>query len=402
MASNLPQLCLDEIFVNLAADTVSLFSCLKVNRHWCRAAVKTLWRDPLSLKSRRKLSYPLALCLDDEDKRQQSEKLLYKQPLFRYLAFIKTLDLPLLVSATIGADFGDLNFNKAEANLPLVKAILHKKVTGDDHGVLTTLNLDFMVSTVKEQRFLNRRFSIKASNFTADDSYILFNLPNAWISLSNLRSLTVCDKNSFQILCLASQISPNISELYISLYVENEILNNKELCGISSLLPLLQSWPQLSILSFAEGVNRPWDHTMMIADDFLIGLAKFLPPNTFEHLILDAKFSFTASALAKFYETIEAKIRRISLQKAHRLQDEHLEIFCIHAEKGLIELDISSSKCISEEALSEALIFIPVIHLNLEEPTTDYDSDPNYDTEWQDQYNDFEETYGPLDFLDLL
>ena len=40
----LPIDCLNEIFEHLENDKVTLYSCLLVNRFWCKTSVRILWR----------------------------------------------------------------------------------------------------------------------------------------------------------------------------------------------------------------------------------------------------------------------------------------------------------------------------------------------------------------------
>src|SRR5688572_6593031 len=101
MINQLPADCLNEVFENLK-DTLTLHSCLLVNRLWCEVSVRILWRDvhkytvPMSQKC--KIFNTLIACLPDE-----SKDFLYKheifisvptwKPLFNYASFFKVLSI---------------------------------------------------------------------------------------------------------------------------------------------------------------------------------------------------------------------------------------------------------------------------------------------------------------------
>src|ERR1043166_8648700 len=90
--SKLPADCLNEIFEYLEGDEVTLYSCLLVNRLWCRVSVRILWRSIRNYDT-------LISCLPNE-----SKKILYengitisssilKPPTFNYASFCKVLSI---------------------------------------------------------------------------------------------------------------------------------------------------------------------------------------------------------------------------------------------------------------------------------------------------------------------
>ena len=90
----------------LKNDLKSLYSCIFVNRFWCRVAIPILWEDPFSTEWRNKFLHHFLdiyfLFLSDEDKMGTKEFRRYKishrmnsfsfKPLFNYPSFIKTLN----------------------------------------------------------------------------------------------------------------------------------------------------------------------------------------------------------------------------------------------------------------------------------------------------------------------
>src|SRR5437016_100802 len=90
--SQLPDDCLNEIFEYLEYDKITLYSCLLVNRLWCKISVRILWRDIRNYNT-------LITCLPNE-----SKEILYKNeiifstltskpPVFNYATFCKYLSV---------------------------------------------------------------------------------------------------------------------------------------------------------------------------------------------------------------------------------------------------------------------------------------------------------------------
>src|SRR5947207_7119198 len=89
--------CLCEIFEYLKYDNVSLYSCLLVNRLWCKVSVRILWRDCWTYSIR---TYnTLTSCLPNESKEILSKNGIIistptsKPPMFNYAAFCKILSI---------------------------------------------------------------------------------------------------------------------------------------------------------------------------------------------------------------------------------------------------------------------------------------------------------------------
>src|SRR6266542_384474 len=88
--SKLPADCINEIFEYLEDDDDSLYSCLLVNRFWCKISVRILWRNIRNYNT-------LINCLPSE-----SKEILYKNeinfstlkpPTFNYASFCKSLSV---------------------------------------------------------------------------------------------------------------------------------------------------------------------------------------------------------------------------------------------------------------------------------------------------------------------
>ncbi|RHZ88524.1 hypothetical protein Glove_22g20 [Diversispora epigaea] len=90
--------CLEEIFEHLKNDRATLYSCIFVNRLFCRLAIPLLWRRPFEYpnKYRFRLIRTLISCLDDNQKKLLLEKGLkvpdLPKPFFDYPKYMKGFD----------------------------------------------------------------------------------------------------------------------------------------------------------------------------------------------------------------------------------------------------------------------------------------------------------------------
>ena len=64
--AQLPSDCLNDIFEYLEDDKVTLYSCILVNRLWCKVSVRILWRSDRVYNNR--TYYTLISCLPNESK----------------------------------------------------------------------------------------------------------------------------------------------------------------------------------------------------------------------------------------------------------------------------------------------------------------------------------------------
>src|SRR3989442_1722344 len=84
--------CLNEIFEYLEDDKITLYSCLLVNRFWCKISVRILWRSIRNYNT-------LIACLPNESKEiLYNNKIVFsistfKPPIFNYVSFCKSLSV---------------------------------------------------------------------------------------------------------------------------------------------------------------------------------------------------------------------------------------------------------------------------------------------------------------------
>ena len=110
MSHQLPTDCLIKIFEILEDNKTTLYSCLLVNRHWCKISVVILWRNVWNFErsSDNRLRIPsvdaailstLVTCLPSESKELLNKNEISistptsKPPLFNYAAFCKVLSI---------------------------------------------------------------------------------------------------------------------------------------------------------------------------------------------------------------------------------------------------------------------------------------------------------------------
>ncbi|CAG8720221.1 20821_t:CDS:1 [Racocetra persica] len=101
--SSLPVDCVTIILENLRYDPGCLFSCLLINRSWCRVTVPILWSDPFSIfgeKFGRNIIRSYLICLDYENKLNLIKNginiSLSENPLFGYHKYLQFLEYELL------------------------------------------------------------------------------------------------------------------------------------------------------------------------------------------------------------------------------------------------------------------------------------------------------------------
>uniref|UniRef100_U9TXD0 F-box domain-containing protein n=1 Tax=Rhizophagus irregularis (strain DAOM 181602 / DAOM 197198 / MUCL 43194) TaxID=747089 RepID=U9TXD0_RHIID len=96
-SGDLPELT-DEIMQYLRKDLSTLYSCIFVNRLWCRLAIPLLWEDPFLIPNQHYRCIGAYLSFLNEDSKAKfneygiDDKLLLSNTLFNYPSFIKYFD----------------------------------------------------------------------------------------------------------------------------------------------------------------------------------------------------------------------------------------------------------------------------------------------------------------------
>ncbi|GBC40637.2 hypothetical protein GLOIN_2v1779083 [Rhizophagus irregularis DAOM 181602=DAOM 197198] len=97
-SGDLPELT-EEIIQYFRKDFSTLYSCILVNRLWCRLAIPLLWEDPFSAPTQNHHCIKTYFCFLSEDSKAKlneyeiNDNLILSNTLFNYPSFIKYLDI---------------------------------------------------------------------------------------------------------------------------------------------------------------------------------------------------------------------------------------------------------------------------------------------------------------------
>ncbi|GBC03278.1 hypothetical protein RclHR1_05050003 [Rhizophagus clarus] len=219
------------IFEKLKDDKKALYSCLTVNRTWCKIIIPIFWKDPwkqLYTREAMKLSSLFDVIishLSDESRKNISGKFLknYKKPLFDYISFCKNLNLSELkrimnvaIDSNLQDDDDDYLFYKGE----IYKLFINNK-------------------TKFTQLYLPREFSdqihlipgakecfseIEFLNFYGDvNGEILIGLSEICKSIKRLEFFVTINANSGIIKLIDAQ--KRLKEVYIDFVNDNESIH---------------------------------------------------------------------------------------------------------------------------------------------------------------------------------
>ncbi|CAG8445366.1 846_t:CDS:1 [Cetraspora pellucida] len=104
---NLPTDCLVEILGHLKYDTSSLYSCILVNRLWCKLSIPLLWCSPFEFTRYNNKSDLIietyVSCFSDDEKKQFYDNIFlipdFQKPAFNYPIYLHNLDIPTFENA---------------------------------------------------------------------------------------------------------------------------------------------------------------------------------------------------------------------------------------------------------------------------------------------------------------
>ncbi|RIA90118.1 hypothetical protein C1645_823809 [Glomus cerebriforme] len=117
--------CLRIIFTKLQNDPDSLYSCILVNRFWCRIAVQILWKNPYGYKkiSLKKLNNSIFNMLPITSKQyllkdniKSSLNINLNKPLFNYISFFSNISLHI-IKDTMRGEFRIDKFDEFEQEI---------------------------------------------------------------------------------------------------------------------------------------------------------------------------------------------------------------------------------------------------------------------------------------------
>jgi hypothetical protein len=209
------QLCIEEVLELLKNDKDTLYSCLLVDRLFCKISVKILWRNIWNFKlgsvASSKILSTLISCLPNE-----SEYLLYKKkiiistptskpPLFDYVSFCKSLSIDD-ISRMVNYYFENQQQQQSEE-------IKKSKIMNQNKKLVTKEILKMFMGNIN--------INLKKLNYNLDDNLTipnnitLINLPGAKNCLRNLKKLSCTSDLQSKFFDQLSKVCHNIQSLNI-------------------------------------------------------------------------------------------------------------------------------------------------------------------------------------------
>ncbi|CAI2176875.1 7944_t:CDS:2 [Funneliformis geosporum] len=206
----LPPECLVAVFELLENDISALYSCIRVNRHWCRLAVPVLWRRPFEhvypevYGSRAINTYINCLSKDDKQRLISSYVVMPSQqvqPIFYYPKFLQGFDCDNFISSVRAWLPGDPEPELIQLTARLIGNMIFRRSRGlknlrylrkevpDDMTLVDFLTYTEVIRALTRlQRFEFRSSHVADRDFT-----------RAWLNLfakasasaKNLRHITV-------------------------------------------------------------------------------------------------------------------------------------------------------------------------------------------------------------------
>jgi hypothetical protein len=241
---------LTQILEYLEEDKATLFSCLLVNRLWCRISVKILWKDfRIPIKGRpyyyNHNLLPLTIlinCLPNESKDLIHKKPILKTPLFNYVSFLKVLSIPHLLYDNI---LYDDKFDVI-TNCLITEEIL--KMSMKQIPSLKSLDVGF-------KDYYDFNYFPRVSKF--------INFPGTKDCLKNLSELKCSSNLNSDFFCQLSKICHNIQSLEI--YLFHDFSN-----GLKNLILSLNNLKSLTFIHpyyYDKSDKKDWS-TFLIAHTF--------------------------------------------------------------------------------------------------------------------------------------
>ncbi|CAG8577045.1 1419_t:CDS:1 [Ambispora leptoticha] len=386
MASHIPHLCLCKIINFLINDNHHqksaslLYPCLLVNRHWCQTVIPYIWKSALNIElnsARNKKS--LFNTLKKLNKKSSS-------PSFPYLSYIKSLNISLLIRLSIDTlnnkQDADESIRKINDKIELANLIFQKIVENNETR-LSHLNIEFNTS-VSQLLCSKENLTKKILN-----RWNPYSLKGAAITCSNLISLNLNDKYSSWILPIAARISRNICEINIKISSNDFKFSQNAYPGISKIFSHLEPFSKLSVLTLSQS-DPPYYVLGNINGDLLLKeLGSNLPAREYIKFAIDLNFEFTSESLRSFFQITKAKFSTLSFSASEVISDEHLEVFIEFTDSHQInEIDLSTAKYLTTEALENAKKYIPAVNGIPMEESDESDDESPFDAEgrlWRKQ-----------------
>ncbi|RIA82210.1 hypothetical protein C1645_835711 [Glomus cerebriforme] len=202
------------IFQEINEDKNSLFSCLLVNKFWCKLIVPILWRDPLKyINSKRKdklniIYNIITLHLSEESRNFLKSKNINIIPMeqqklsFNYVSFCKYIDIIAIITRTL-------------SQRKLLREELLKLFISECSNIISleTSSVEYIRDPISFPFF---RLQVS--------SYPIYDYPGANISLSNLCELSCRSDDHCSIFCGLAKICRSIEKISMIIKQDNNYL----------------------------------------------------------------------------------------------------------------------------------------------------------------------------------
>ncbi|CAG8742008.1 hypothetical protein GLOIN_2v1790183 [Rhizophagus irregularis DAOM 181602=DAOM 197198] len=307
-------------------DKKSLYSCLFVNRVWCKATLPILWKNPnLYCKSNKLFFNTLLLHLSEESKDNLKNhgiepfKEIYKRPLFHYIYFWKHLNLHSIDitfnSRTIMKNIGDFKWN-----------IMRNEI----------LNL-----------LINRNSSYTHLYIHSEFDYQLYNNPGVKDCFLRLQHVSCGDNTKQHILEGLASICKSIKSLRIDIVMTDKNSN-------PGLIKLIEAQNNLNVVNFDRCRNdnsneiyrKTLEESLIKNADTIQNLTiKWKPiTNMLLHLVnlisLDINLSFGNPLNHSFDINLEnVNLPFLKILRTHRVPSRNLVSLVENTNGSLIEIN---------------------------------------------------------------
>lgn len=335
--SKLPSECFDEIFKYLKFDRRSLYSCLFVNRFWCRKVIPIIWRRPMPYNPTRmniiNIEVFIPFFSEEEKSYLINEGIDISQlsdrpfPLFNYAQYIHILDVGAIETATV-TWFNKLKSQQSdETSNSLSTETENSEVKCKElDGEVTTLQTETPASQATNAMvdslckiFMRSAFNLKylilspykvnkdipKSNIFADNEPGLVNLRKL-----KLRFYTnsLCQHEQRGNLYDLLKLLPNICNGLVHLDINRIKIPNYSTAEI--LAGLITSQPELTYCRFYKVYGE------------ICLLINVLPVHKLTHLVLDDMI-FSGISLASLYQC--TRLESLVLRKCRSLTLESIQ-----------------------------------------------------------------------------
>ncbi|RIA84970.1 hypothetical protein C1645_741928 [Glomus cerebriforme] len=375
--SKLPSECFDEIFKYLKFDRRSLYSCLFVNRFWCRKVIPIIWRRPMPYNPTRMNIINIEVFIPFFNEEEKSyllnegidiSKLTERPvPLFNYAQYIHILDVGAIEIATI-TWFNNLKksqqFDKTSNPLSMETENLKNKCRELE---TTTLQTDTSTSQATNAMVdsLCRIFMRSANNL----KYLILSpydvnkdIPKSNIfvnnepGLVNLRKLklrfytnSICQHEQRGNLYDLLKVLPNICNGLVHLDINRIKIPNHSTAEI--LAGLITSQPELTYCRFYKVYGE------------ICLLMSVLPAHKLTHLVFDdmifSGISLTSlSQCTRLESLVLRKCRLLTLESIQPILKASIKLKFLHL--GELTKDVVKAIIVkASDALEQASIKIP-------------------------------------------